>query len=290
MRNISGLTRFGRGGVILRGAEPLTNEQIFKSAPSVFAPDRHISRSDKYTYLSTLDMLDRMRNEGFSPYEVRQGGSRIEGKEAFTKHMIRFRHEGTIAKSVGDVFKEVILVNSHDGTSSYQLMSGLFRLACLNGLVVSNGDCRVLRIAHKGQQAMDDVIEGAYSIIHDSDKISEMVDNMQSVELTQPQQIAFARSAGIARWGMDENKNELSPVSPQQLLKANRREDAKPDLWTTFNVVQENLINGGLRYNQLNTVGQLIARRKTKPVQAVKPNIQLNQALWELASEMQKLV
>lgn len=290
MRAMNGLTRFGRGGIILRDLQPLTNEKIMHYAPSVFAEDRHISRSDKYTYLSTADMLDRMRAEGFHPYEVRQGGSRILGKAEFTKHMIRFRHEATLAEKVGDTFKEVVVVNSHDGTSSYQIMAGLFRLACLNGLVVSNGDLRVLKIAHKGQQAIDDVIEGAYSVIHDSEIITDMVENMQSIELTPPQQVAFARSAGIARWGRDENKNSLAPIEPRHLLQAHRREDTKQDLWTTFNVVQENLVNGGLRYNQLNSVGQLIARRTTKPVQAVRANIQLNQALWELASEMQKLV
>ncbi|EEF6566847.1 DUF945 domain-containing protein, partial [Salmonella enterica] len=30
---------------------------------------------------------------------------------------------------------EIILLNSHDGSSSYQMVPGLFRFICTNGLV-----------------------------------------------------------------------------------------------------------------------------------------------------------
>jgi hypothetical protein len=60
---------------------------------------------------------------------VAQGKSRIEGKAEFTKHMIRMRH---VARDGGRPAKpeahEIILINSHDGASSYQLVCGLFRL------------------------------------------------------------------------------------------------------------------------------------------------------------------
>ncbi|MBV8275090.1 MAG: DUF932 domain-containing protein, partial [Verrucomicrobia bacterium] len=32
---------------------------------------------------------------------------------------------------------EVVLVNSHDKSSAYQLHCGLFRLVCTNGMVIS---------------------------------------------------------------------------------------------------------------------------------------------------------
>jgi hypothetical protein len=31
---------------------------------------------------------------------------------------------------------EIILINSHDGASSYQMLAGMFRFVCCNGLVV----------------------------------------------------------------------------------------------------------------------------------------------------------
>lgn len=45
--------------------------------------------------------------------------------------MLRLRREGQIT---GKQVPEIILLNSHDGTSSYQMLPGLFRAVCQNGL------------------------------------------------------------------------------------------------------------------------------------------------------------
>ena len=58
---------------------------------------------------------------------VAQSRSRIEGKADYTKHMIRMRHAGQAAKRRPKP-NEIILINSHDGASSYQMLAGVFRL------------------------------------------------------------------------------------------------------------------------------------------------------------------
>jgi hypothetical protein len=57
---------------------------------------------------------------------VAQGASRVEGKAEFTKHMIRMRHAGQV--QTRPEANEIILINSHDGASSYQMLAGMFRL------------------------------------------------------------------------------------------------------------------------------------------------------------------
>ncbi len=46
--------------------------------------------------------------------------------------MIRLRHASQIN---GSEANEIIFLNSHDGTSSYQMLAGMFRFVCQNGLV-----------------------------------------------------------------------------------------------------------------------------------------------------------
>ena len=58
----------------------------------------------------------------------------MEGKAEFTKHMIRMRHAGQV--QTRPAANEIILINSHDGASSYQMLAGLLRFVCCNGLVV----------------------------------------------------------------------------------------------------------------------------------------------------------
>ena len=74
------------------------------------------SRSERYTYIPTIDVLRGLRKEGFEPFMVAQSKSRIEGKTEFTKHMIRMRHAGQV--STRPEANEIILINSHDGASS----------------------------------------------------------------------------------------------------------------------------------------------------------------------------
>ena len=267
--------RFGQNSFGLRTSSPLTDEQIRHVAPSIFATGAHESRSDRYTYIPTIDVLNGLRREGFQPFMVAQSRSRIEGKSDFTKHMIRLRQPGDLA--LNQEFFEIILINSHDGTSSYQMLDGVFRLACTNGMVV--GDTQQdIRVPHRGNIA-ENVIEAAYSILDNFENVQNSMQIMKETPLALPEARAFAEAALALKY--DEN---AAPIEPRQLLSARRYEDQKNDLWTTFNRVQENLLKGGLRGQT--TTGK---RTTTREVTSIDNNIKLNRALWILSEKMADL-
>jgi hypothetical protein len=276
------IARFGAGATILRSHSPLEEGQIRQAAPSVFAEEKHNSRSERYTYIPTVEVLRGLAGEGFLPFEVRQGGTRDDEKRGFTKHLIRLRREGSV-QTVGECLREVVLLNSHDGTSSYQLMSGLFRLVCSNGLVVAEGDAKGIRIPHKGD-IVGQVIDAAYRVIDDGARVDEAVSTMRQIELKPVEQEVFAAAAAELRF--EEGR---VPVEPTQINAPRRHADAGSDLWRTFNRVQENLVRGGLSYVQRNERGERVARRETRPVNGIDGNVSLNRALWVLASRMQEL-
>ena len=136
-------TRFARNTFVVRSETPLAEDTMRQAAPSIFAQGKHASRSDRYTYIPTIEVLRGLRKEGFEPYMVAQSKSRIEGKTDFTKHMIRMRHAARVDMK-GEA-NEIILINSHDGASSYQMLAGAFRFVCCNGLVVGtvSNDIRI---------------------------------------------------------------------------------------------------------------------------------------------------
>ncbi len=115
---------------MLRSDRPLSNDDIARVAPSIFAEEAHDSRSERYLYIPTIDVLDALRAEGFEPFMACQTRVRNEEKREHTKHMLRLRHANTIMDKEAN---EIILLNSHDGTSSYQMMAGMFRFVCANG-------------------------------------------------------------------------------------------------------------------------------------------------------------
>jgi len=73
-----------------------------------------------------------------------------------------------------------------------------------------------------------------------------------------------------------------------QVLRTKRQADTGKDLWTTFNVIQENIIKGGVRTAKVNDKGRV--RRATKrAVKNIDKNIKLNKAIFEMATQMQAL-
>ena len=288
--NSTKVARFGQGAVILRSRnnEALTEEQLRDAAPSIFAESAHGSRSERYTYIPTSEVLKGLQREGFMPYEVRQGGSKDDEKRGFTKHMLRLRHSSNTGLVAGDSVKELILLNAHDGTSSYQLMSGLFRIVCSNGLITCEGG-EMQRIAHKGD-IINNVIEGAYKIIDNTEAAIERVEDMKALTLNNGEAEAFAAAALELRYtAKDENGAiKAAPIEPKQILGARRLDDKGDDMWKTFNRVQENLMQGGASYVHRDAKGNR-SYRHTRPVQSIDGNVTLNRALWVLANKMQEL-
>lgn len=269
-------TKFGRNVNVLNGGtETLTNDQMFKIAPSIFAEDKHESRSIRYTYIPTIDVLEGLKKEGFDPFFVAQSKSRIEGKSEFTKHMVRLRHRNCLAN---EQVQEIILVNSHDGTSTYQMMAGCFRFVCTNGMVT--GDIvEDIRVKHRGD-IVHDVIDAAYTIVEGFEDVQNSIDTMKSIELKPREAEIFARAAIGLKY--EEEKN---PINAEQLLIPHRWEDREnKSIWNNFNVIQENLIKGG--QSGITSNGR---RTTTRPVNSIDNNVKLNKALWILADEMARI-
>jgi Domain of unknown function (DUF932) len=190
-------TRFANTTRVLRADEPLTEDRMRVIAPSIFAEGKHAGRSERYTYIPTIDVLRGLREEGFEPFMVAQGASRIEGKAAFTKHMIRLRHAGQV--STRTEANEIILINSHDGASSYQMLAGVFSYACCNGLVIGQV-VKDIRIAHRGD-VQGEVIEGACRVLDEFEQVKEHTDAMKALQLEHREEIAFATAALALRFG-----------------------------------------------------------------------------------------
>jgi hypothetical protein len=269
-------TRFANGGTSVRSNFPLTDDQIRKVAPSIFADEAHASRSERYTYIPTINVLQGLRKEGFQPFMACQARVRLEGKREHTKHMMRLRHASQITASEAN---EIVLLNSHDGSSAYQMLSGCFRFVCANGLVFGDTQNDV-RLRHSGD-IVGNVIDGAFRVLKDFELVDQSRDGMKAITLDAGEQNAFARAAIAVRFDTDAAP---APVTEDQLLRARRHEDTNSNLWATFNRVQENVIRGGLVGRGAN--GQ---RSTTREVKGIDQNVKLNRALWVLAEEMRRL-
>jgi uncharacterized protein DUF932 len=271
---------------------PLTMDEIARVAPSALATRPYAEMSSKYAFVPTIGIIEGMMKAGFQPFSATQSLTRVEGKQPFAKHMLRFRHQDAAqALAVGDVIPEVVLVNSHDGECTFRLMAGLYRLACSNGLMVAEASIMSIIIRHTGR-ILQDVVAGSEQLTGDAGKALGTVKAWQQLQLTDGERSAFAQSAHALRFA-DADGKVTSPVglaiTPDRLLEAHRYQDHGKDLWTTFNVTQENVIAGGLRGIQRDEAGRRVRRVTTRQVKGIDSDVKLNRSLWMLAEKMAAL-
>jgi hypothetical protein len=260
------------------GTVAISDEQLNALAPSVFASQPIAGVSDRYSFLPTSSILNGMRENGWVPVRAEQQSVRTEARRGFQKHLIRFaRAEHLATWDKNQVRPEVVLLNSHDKSSAYQLHCGLFRLVCLNGMVVSDGTFARISIKHSGFNP-DSVIEASFDVLEAVPRIMDKVKLFQDRILTDSERLALATGAATYRWE-DPNK---APVNPSMLLNPRRYGDGAKDLWTTLNTVQENIFRGGQRdYSRRRPDGSRMP--KSRAIKGIDEDMKLNKALWQMA-------
>ena len=250
----------------------LTNDQLVARAPSVFAESPAANVSDKYSFVPTTQVLNTLEAAGWLPVRAQESRVRMSDKQGYQRHMVRLRHQDANDMKVGDSLPEIVLTNSHDGLSSFTLSLGLFRLVCSNGMVVSEGVFESARIKHTGYRDQD-VIDITDRVVHSAPLLTNSIGEFESIQLSYAEMLAFAEEALDLRWNPGE-----APIHSSALLTVRRRADDNQSLWTTLNVIQENLLKGGLRGRS--DSGR---RTSTREVTSVTEDIRLNKALWSMA-------
>jgi hypothetical protein len=192
-------------------------------------------------------------------------------------HVLRFQPNASSdmpALRVGDSQLELVILNSHNGRNRFQAFAGIFRLVCLNGMVIADQDLGSIRTKHFGSKNNFDMIKGLIDdMANRTDLVGRKMAQWQAIMLSEAQQIELARRAM-------EVRKFPSWMEPGQLLDARRAtedmaEDGSRDLWTTFNVIQENVIKG-----EIDRTGEGRPSH-TRPVTGAFADVDVNRRLWE---------
>lgn len=267
----------------------LTNDDLMRVAPTIFTSSRNEARtSEKYAFIPTIRVVDALRSAGWFPVKAVETRTRIAGNSGFQKHMINFRKDGQVM-ALNGLFPEIVLTNSHDGLSSFQLHAGLFRLVCANGLVIADTTFMRQSVRHVGYTDLS-VLEASYEVVKELPAIVDKVENFSSIELQPVEKVALANAALKLRY----EDAEIAPIRGAQLLQARRSDDQKSDLFSVYNTIQENLIKGGLRgirKERDEETGAIknVSITTTRGIKGISENIKLNKALWTLTEEMTRI-
>lgn len=253
----------------LRDNNGLSLAEVKKAIPSIAATHAHSRMSDRYCFLSTEQIVAPLLKDGFRIVEAGQRATRCRDPK-YTRHTLRLRAPGA-KPIVGDTFPELMFVNSHDGQSRWTSRGGLYRLACLNGLVTSIASTAFIT-THRGD--LKEIMASIMQVVEKTPLITKAVERMTKKKLTVAQQNSFATKA------LRLTHDTKLPFDPKLLLQVRRTQDEGNDVWSVYNRVQENLITGGVHFT---TRSEHRRAAVTRGITHIGRNVEVNTGLWTLA-------
>ena len=244
---------------------------MFKRTPALFAKSAHPKMSDSYAFTNTYDIVLHMCNRGYVVTSV------AGGHTLYTKVMVRMRHQSLIDNDVAYA-PELVLLDSHDGSSRLKLYLGFITMACMNGMIC--GDMLYSQsFLHVAPDLMAQVMLEVDDIGTHINRLTQHVDAMRSYQTNIGERIKIADVGVLARFGDDRSGSFVADMRDRMLV-ARRSEDNNDSLFSVVGRVQENALRGGMSYNSNNTV------RRLASIRDVRRNVSINQRLWQAADEL----
>lgn len=241
-------------------------DDLKQTVPAAFSTKASPKMSNKYVFVPTIDIVDKFNQEGWNVYSAKQVGGGQYGV-----HELRLRNSEL--PQVGDSLIEAIIRNSHNGLSTFNVSAGLHRLVCSNGLTVPTSVSDAFSIRHQSFD-LGEVKRLTDDFAQRLPVIQNSVNKMKSRELTEGEQVGFVKSATAIRW---KEGKAPSTIKIEDILQPLRDGDKGNDMWTTFNVVQEKFVRGGVQY--------MAGKRSTsmRELSNIYTRNKVNTQLWELA-------
>jgi len=204
--------------------------------------NKHRSRSDKYLVVTSEDLLKMFEEQGFTWRLVAQERSRKQEYKGYGTHLIALEAP-TFQFADVDLQKEVkpmiYMKNSYHGRTSLVLDLGLFRFYCSNGLFLGNLIERK-KLIHRdwNKDKVAEVVKDMERLYNE--RVAPLIKSMMTYEMSQDQQLEFARLALEKR--LSDCPNFIKGSHEKLLTTLSYRQDDEGNsLWKVFQRVQENL-------------------------------------------------
>lgn len=245
---------------------------------AINATNKKDDLSSKYQFASSKDIIEVLQDNNWYVTQAKQARVLKPENVGFQKHIVVLANKQFEQEiDVGGSLPRIMLKNSHDGKSSLQLISGIFEKICSNGLMVGNESAtfKINHIAFTPQK----LEEGIKHVQQELIKALEFSDKAKTITMDKDEERILAESAIELAFDGDQYS-----VRPESLLFRRHYQQKDANLWNTFNVIQENVIKGGVRQTR-----QDGTRIRSREVKNIDRNINLNKALWSLADKFYQL-
>lgn len=229
--------------------------------------------SNKFGFISSENLVSRLETQGLKLADVIESKIRKdkELRQGYQKHVLRF--DTGLSNRHGNL--QLLAINSHEGSSALTFRMGFFRLVCSNGLIIGSDLIPQIKVRHtqngllKLNDSIDELMEWRTVAMNNIEK-------MENKKITQDDFERLALASAKLRMG-EKFTDKIVP-----LFEAKRYEDNKEDLFTAFNVIQENVMRTG--FYALNKETNTAV--KVRAIRGVNASLELNTALYNEALKL----
>lgn len=238
----------------------LTYDEAVEKCPALSANSPASFVSSKYSFIPTGQIIKKALEKDWVIRDVK-GGKGIHGV-----HSVNLVHKSQLDSNVVEGFPQLNIINSHNRAKRFSQAIGFFRLVCSNGLIAPAGLTYSTRptLHRAGRLNMDQLSSSFDEMLGQFDNILENTKQMKDRILSPEEKQMLAQFSYYIRFRY--RMFQPKKVDINDLLKPRRDADTGSDLWTTFNVLQENISRGGFG------IGQGITR--------LEDDLRFNQELW----------
>jgi hypothetical protein len=257
----------------------------------VEATKAYIER-DTYGFVNTKDVLQAFGQAGWTPVSQNFGRVNNLERQGFQKHLIRLENPKFPAieglTNANHSKPQLVLLNSHDGTTSLQILWGLIRVACLNGIIAGTG-VNGVRLIHS-KSVVDKLPDAIQYMLDNFEKFRDQITALQGKTLSEAATIELIKGVYNARLANVRGVTHIDYTVPRAL----RFEDKETDAYTIFNRIQEKLMRGGIRYEyvkEVKDVNGVVTNSypvvtKTRRIASVSSQVKLNQLAYDTAIKL----
>lgn len=252
----------------------LTLDEAISRVPAIGATGPSERVSDRYQFVSTRDILERVQQDGWLIT-----GVTAQNRKPDAQHRVTLVHENSLEQarnwSVGNQPEEGIprieMFNSHNLTKRLMFAIGYFKFVCSNGLIVASGPAETIRTKHRfSNDRLEEIMKQVSSISERFPVINQTIKDFSSRQLTEEEQVSYAQFAIKGRFNyrpeMPKRFRDMGRTV-EKLLAHRREEDNGNTTWQIFNRVQENLMMGMEGFS--------------RPVRGYSDSVRVNQLLWK---------
>ena len=229
--------------------------------------------SNKFGFISSENLVSRLEMQGLKLADVVESKIRKNKdlRQGYQKHVMRFNTG--LSNAHGNL--QVLAINSHEGSSALTFRLGFFRLVCSNGLIIGSDLIPQIKVRHtsNGLLKLNDSVD---ELMEWQRVAMDNIEKMSSRKLSQDEFQKLAIESAKLRLG-EKFTDKIIP-----LFESKRYQDNAPDLFTAFNVIQENVMRTG--FYALNK--ETNAASKVRAIKGVNASLELNTALYNEAMKL----